>query len=236
MAQSPPQTIPNGSRLKRELSALLDIGADISHQQFASRLSGWITFAHADQLSATHYRLKKNKTIQSQQKQFRCKELLLAIHKVMVNRILASFDPENPKPEIKLPTGDQTELSEVFSAYRRFYSAHQREMERQVNTLHTTIRQELLEENAHLAKLASLDKAMADIIAPQARKQFAAIPLHLKKRFDSLVGGDSEPHSQTDWLPRFQQEICTLLLAELETRLMPTLGLVEAIEEEDPTN
>ena len=108
-----------------------------------------------------------------------------------------------------------------------------------------------------LAQLASLDASMADTLADFSRRAFAGVPHLLAKRFyylnqqyrqaraeqpeltnglSSSVRDETARWLQKDgWLDRFIREMQAVLLAELELRLMPVIGLIEALEFEVET-
>lgn len=104
-----------------------------------------------------------------------------------------------------------------------------------------------------LARLAALDEALRDTLSVAIRRRLAVIPQLLGQRFDALLREQGErrndagpadhaelPTAETweqwrqpgGWLGRFLQDMQGLLLAELELRLLPVLGLIEAVDEE----
>ena len=84
-----------------------------------------------------------------------------------------------------------------------------------------------------LAKLAELDTVMEQVIGAQERVLLSTVAARLEPRFDQLRGSRDAPASDTPaqpgpWLDRFCQEMRGLLLAELDLRLQPVEGLLEA--------
>ena len=51
---------------------------------------------------------------------------------------------------------------------------------------------------------------------------------------DASIERDSVPKQTTAWLWPLRQAMRSALLAELDTRLQPTLGLLEALKQETP--
>lgn len=147
-----------------------------------------------------------------------------------------------------LPRGDRDSLADTqsgYSPYQRFYQLHQSEMERQVAGLRKTFRELLSCRSPRLAHLASLDQKLAEPLAEHSRRLLAGLPRALGKRFASLRDshvqrcGDADPGAPETWmqaggwLQQFSQDMQNLLLAELDFRLLPVMGLLEALEEEE---
>jgi hypothetical protein len=123
-----------------------------------------------------------------------------------------------------------------------------------VVTLRRQLQQIMSGRSATLAQLAALDNSMADTMADFSRRIFAGIPHLLAKRFyylnqqyrqaraENAELDDGQANSVQDessrwlkkggWLDRFIREMQAVLLAELELRLMPVFGLIEALEVE----
>ena len=90
---------------------------------------------------------------------------------------------------------------------------------------------------------ARIDAVLDNTLTGYARKGFGAVPGVLEKRFLALwpdrqhsllsdtPGDDPQDWMKEGaWLHRFCQEMKTLLLAELDTRLEPVQGLLMALE------
>ena len=106
--------------------------------------------------------------------------------------------------------------------------------------------QEWLGESARLVQeLAALDAAFDGILCRREGKLLSSIPALLEKRFNHLrkMHLQAQPATQpTDnpdswmkpaaWLARFCAELSAVLLAELDLRLQPALGLLEALQNE----
>lgn len=149
---------------------------------------------------------------------------------------------------IKLPTpeaGAPLEIAAHYEPYRRFYLMHQREMETKLRPLRASVREALGKMSPALAKLAALDAAFDEILFEREGRLLATVPALLEKRFGQLFQvhrqavGDS-PHGDDPatwmqaggWLAEFCRELQGVLLAELDLRLQPTLGLMEAFSNE----
>ena len=133
----------------------------------------------------------------------------------------------------------------AFEPYRRFYAAHQRQMETQVRTLRAQVRGQLAQKTPALQQLAALDAGFENILGEREamllgkvpkllEKRFSqALKQHLKKQTEARAEDASAPPLKPDaWLLPWRQQVRTALLAELDTRLQPALGLLEAFNQE----
>jgi hypothetical protein len=146
-----------------------------------------------------------------------------------------------PVPNLTLPIIAKT----AFEPYRRYYQAQQREMETGVASVRTQVRTFLAQASPALQQLAALDAALDGIMNERESRLLTHIPSLLEKRFAFLLQAHQQrlvETQQTDnpafwlnpagWLTRFCQELQTVLQAELDLRLQPALGLVEALTNE----
>ena len=148
---------------------------------------------------------------------------------------------------IEMPpaTLDEQEPKIAFEPYRRFYAAHQRQMETQVRTLRAQLRGQLAKSTAALQQLAALDATFENILGEREamllgkvpkllEKRFSqALKQHLKKQAEASAEDTSAPRLKPDaWLLPWRQQLRIALLAELDTRLQPALGLLEAFNQE----
>ncbi|MBB5188895.1 hypothetical protein HNQ57_003192 [Zhongshania antarctica] len=151
-----------------------------------------------------------------------------------------------------------------FQAYQRFYNLHQSQLDHRVLVLRRQLQEALAGQSPQLAQLAELDRSLADKLGDYTRKVFASIPRLLAQRFyylnqqyravqeaqrsaadDTGLKLELEPELMSDspalwmqkgaWLDNFFTEMQGLLLAELELRLMPVMGLLEVLEVEVET-
>lgn len=129
-----------------------------------------------------------------------------------------------------------------FQPYRRSHAAHQRTMAARVGALREQVRATLAQHSADLRQLADLDRLMDGVVGAQQRSSLSALSGWLESRFEKLRAlpagalavneGDSDAHSGGEWRAAFGHEMQALLLAELELRLQPVLGLIEALDRE----
>ena len=150
-----------------------------------------------------------------------------------------------PAAELDEPIDPKT----AFAPYRRFHAAHQRQMETSVRSLRASVRLQLSKRRGRLQQLATLDAAFENILSEREalllgkvikilEKRFVqALKLHLKQNNEAVLDSDSPPgvpQQALSWLMPQRQALRTALLAELDTRLQPTLGLLEALTSETP--
>ena len=134
MTQSLLRTNFISSRLICLFADLFIVDGAESKQVFAERLSQWLDFSDAITLHAAH----SGSAASSSAAPFResvagvvVEEEFARVRTALVNSITTSFSPNNGATRIKLPTpkpGAGIEAA-AYGPYRRFYLAHQGEME-----------------------------------------------------------------------------------------------------------
>lgn len=240
----------NGSRLVRFLADLSVSDVELSHKHFAQRLGRLIDLTDSIALSAAHGKLPvAGGQSCSQSDLISASEVLkdefLRVRSSAVTFIAKSFIPGMEAAWLTLPvvTGDAESQGKIsYEPYLRFYTTHQREIAFKVKRLRTNARQALAELSPRLAQLSALDTALEKTLAVHSRKLFLKVPVLLEKRFNTLrqqhqqaLGAqDDDPHlwlRPGGWLETFYGEMQGLLLAELEERLQPVLGLIEALDD-----
>lgn len=228
------------------------IDAAGSGNAFAEKLGQWVHFADAIALSAVHSdgipgAAPRDATAGSAA----CSAATANVDRVqamLVNSITKSFTKKSDKAHIKLPLPDfemPLDLSVAFVPYRRFYEAHQRDMELNIQPLRVNAREALGKLSPRHRKLAELDATLEKILRDRENKLLSRVPVLLRKRFDQLFKEHQQKLAaaqqadnpagwmQADgWLARFCNDMQALLLAELDLRLQPTLGLIEAFTQD----
>ena len=256
MTQASSQVGLNGTRLTRFLSDLAVADAAFAHQNFAEHLGRLLDFGGSMRLSEFHDELHKLPYEPSPTSSDGLKEEILRVRMALVQTVAESFVPGAGLTRLKLPTlkgGFPLDQLATFEPYHRFYAAHQREFESKIQSLQIRVRDGVSGVSAEMAQLAALDETVRELLSAHTRKHLALIPQLLEKRFNGLLQEhqalQGEPGKEADgerteadivqtwtqptgWLGRFFRDIQGLLLAELELRLLPVLGLVEAVDEE----
>ena len=121
-----------------------------------------------------------------------------------------------------------------FPSYRRRCQALQQAMESAIAPLRTKLRAALAPRAPALARLAALDAVMQEVLAPREQALLALMPSLLEKHFDRLRRAAPEAAPPSTWLGTFRQDMQRLLLAELDLRLQPALGLLDALRQPAP--
>ena len=220
------------TRLAQVLSELLDVNQALSHQGFVEKIGRLIDFSRAMALADTlNNSVSKGSQVDSAPYFEQMQTVFVDAHKRMVSFISQTFTASHQDLPFRLPQATDHSFSQEdggLSSYQRFYELHQSEMDIGVGRLLKDIRQSLSACSPKLARLVELDMALNTVLAPYSRKLLSAVPRLLAKRFRQLYtspfidGGDIDTSL-------FVTEMRTVLLAELDIRLQPALGLMEAL-------
>jgi hypothetical protein len=127
-----------------------------------------------------------------------------------------NFAAEAAKPQAS-PASD-------FSPCRRDYLAHQRAMDASIGTLRAQVRADLASRSPALRQLAALDAAMDQALRPRERHLLARVPVLLQAHFEHLHRQPAQGSRD-----RYNQDMQSVLLAELDLRFEPIDGMLEAL-------
>jgi hypothetical protein len=132
----------------------------------------------------------------------------------------------------------------AFEPYRKFYVARQRNLEIRIQQLRAHIGAAISGLSAELAQLSKLDASLENALSGRSRDLFAVVPKLLELRFGERLdlhrqalakepeAADLERWLQPGgWIGTFCGEMRELLIAELEVRLQPVLGMLESLPE-----
>jgi hypothetical protein len=138
--------------------------------------------------------------------------------------------------------GKSKKHATAYEPYRKFYINRQNNLNIKVQHLRSDIRNAISGFSPALAQLARIDKALDESISDASREIFAVVPKLLEKRFSHLLDihrpGFPEKPEVTDleqwmqtggWISAFCMEMRELLFAELEVRLEPVVGMIDAL-------
>lgn len=133
------------------------------------------------------------------------------------------------------------ETAAVFSPFRRYYLARQRDMTPPIGALRAKAREALATSSPALRRLAEVDAVLDRALGNRERELFATIPIFLERRFELLRKEHQQAQMETQdkddpelwiqpggWLATFFNDMRDVLLAEVEVRLQPVAGLIEA--------
>jgi hypothetical protein len=170
------------------------------------------------------------------------------IQSFLVTSIMKSCGPDSGRSHIKMPAAEfdlPLNPATAYVPYRRFYESHQRDMESSIQPLRTQVRKTVAKASPALQKLAELDATLEKILRERENKLLSKVPVLLRKRFEQLFKEHQKKLVDTQqadipaewtraggWLARFRSDMQMLLLAEVELRLQPAMGLIEAFKQE----
>jgi len=229
-----------GSTFIRTLAALNDVPASEAPDAFAQRLAHWFDWTHAFSLSAALSDASAPSDVPTfgglgalgaDEREFA--RVRAALAKLIADAPAGGVEPRRFGRPLA-GTVAPTEMPVDFATFRQRYTKCQLAMETQIVPLRRRLRSTLADRSPALAKLAELDSVMEQVVGAQERALLATVAGRLEPRFDHWRGAQQDVASPDSasrpgpWLERFHQEMRGLLLAELDLRLQPVEGLLEA--------
>ena len=214
----------SSSKLVRLLGEWAPVDAHASGMDFAERLSLWLNAFDAIGLQAAHQSIKAIKTAvptnTSDARSTRPQALEEDVQRVRT--ALVNAIERNSLAIDKLPQADAS-----YSPYRQRHLELQRRMEQMIAPLRDHVRQTLCRISPKLRKLAALDAVLEQLLAPRAQLLLPEAASLMERRFEHLAQSDD-----AGWLETFGKDWRLALLAELDLRLEPITGLIEALNNE----
>jgi hypothetical protein len=143
--------------------------------------------------------------------------------------LAAGFDDPLLARDAAEPAPAGVPLADLLAPFRLHHAQQQRAMAARAATLRERLRPQLAETSGALARLAQLDALLERALLEAERQALAGLPLLLTKR--------AEHHHAADprrWRARFWADLQRMLRAELDLRLQPVLGLIEALHADAP--
>lgn len=232
----------NDSLLVRHLATLAPPAPAPADPGVAQRVAQWLNVADAITLHAAHQSLAQVPTPPKPQR-----------GKAPVTPASLQQALERTRQTLRASIARREKtLDTEYPLYHQRYQDEQRRMEMSVQALREHVRQGLLAQSSpRLAQLVALDTLLGQMLAPREQRLLAGVPGFLKTRYQHLraehqpktpqFDGRLAPvHPQAAWLAQFVNEFEQTLLAELDLRLQPILGMLEALSHEplatpDPT-
>lgn len=250
MSQVHPRAGLHGSELLRFLQekGLLDIA--VHTQDVGQALGDWFNFRQAIALQGFFSALSSTPdtpalaTVRVDRRVLN--QRFSQIRDALEQSILQGTAPAPGMPRIEAP---QTELDHpidtktAFDPYRRFAVGHQRQMEQVIKGLRTQLRGMLETGGAPHKRLAALDAIFENVLMDRENRLLGQIPLAFEKRFARVLQShmkqllqsaqaDEPAPRTTAWLAPLLEDLRTALLTELDLRLQPLLGLIEALSQD----
>ncbi|MDO9436839.1 DUF3348 family protein [Hydrogenophaga sp.] len=209
----------NRSALVRQLAGWLPVPEEPSRQDLAERLGAWLNVADAITLASAHQslpRLAAKRRTPARQ--------TAADPKADLDRVRGTL-----AQAIATPPHPPTDASDTeFAPHNQRYLDQQRRMEMAIDALRGHVRQVLAATSPQLAQLAAMDAMLDQMLGGREQRVLNGVPAIVKARFTQLR--QSQPDT---WPAPFEQDFQQVLLAELDLRLQPVMGMVDAFDKRD---
>lgn len=209
----------NRSPLVRQLSAWLPAEpGSTPRRDIGERLGEWLNVADAISLHSAHQSLPTIKASRRAGQPLGADEAQAGLQ-----RLRKTLGQSIAAPPIHPVHAADTE----FAPHHQRHLDLQRRMEMAIDAFRGHLRQTLTQTSTRLAQLAALDAVLDQMLGGREQKLLAGVPAFLKSRFQQLRQAEPE-----GWPPLFEHDFQQTLHAELELRLQPVTGLVEALTQE----
>jgi hypothetical protein len=242
MTQALPHVSLDSSRLIRFLTDLSVSEAQVSHRQFSDKLGQLINFADAIALSEAHTQAPALEDEGIGEFRVGITTEFLRARSSIVQAAMRSFFPSSGPTRIRWPAIEvesTPDSAATAATLLKFYRAQQVDIYGKVRGLHQRTREAVAQLSPKLSRIAALDAALSDALGSHSQRYFNAVPRLLERRVDHLhsqfLDAKDQP-ANTAWAETCEQlrrEVQGLLLAEVEVRLLPALGLVEALNQDN---
>ena len=243
MTQALPQVSLGSSRLVRCLSDLSVSNTQVSHRQFTERLGKLIDLSDSIALAEAHARtadvIDEDVTTFSEE----ITGEFLRARSTIIQAAMRAFFPGAGPTRIRWPALESQAPAGPASAaapYLKFYGAQQADVDAKIRGLHLRTREAIAPLSGRLARLCAIDAALGDALGHHSRRYLSSVPRLLTLRLEYLfeqhrravADGAEAPQHWLETRELYRRESQGLLLAEIEARLLPALGLIEALNEE----
>ena len=225
---------PLPSALARQLAHGLPEGVspDAPRQDVAERLGQWLHVAETIELHAAQAAVTAAGAAASRRPPRVEPAALHATLRAELDRVrsvLARSITTRPSHQ-----PDPDALDSEFALFHQRLGDQQRRMEMSVDALREHVRQQLAQSTPPMAQLAALDAVMDQLFGGREQRLLSQLPAFLKARFAALRQEATRSDTPDDlrWLHSFATEFEQTLLAELDLRLQPVTGLIEALAHE----
>lgn len=209
----------SSSRLVRLLGPWVPVEAEAPTMDFAERLSLWVNAFDAIGLEAAHRAIRAIDAPSPRRP--RVPPVRAEALHDDVRRVRSALAHAISQDVLPLPG----EAGKGFAPYHQRHLDLQRQMEQMVRPLREHVREALARVSTRLRKLVALDAALGEVLARREQAVMSTAATLLKPRFEQLrKAGEPVEAFESDWRQA--------LLAELDLRLEPVLGLVEALHHE----
>ena len=241
----------SSSGLVRLLGDWTPVEPEAPRQDFAQRLSQWLDVSDAITLHAAHQSIQPAAAKRPGARAGQTKALEEEFHRVrtaLVKAIAASGAPpvRNNRDRSLLPQPEGVaEPDAGFAPHQQRYLDQQRQMALRIEALRGHVRHAISSASPRLAPLAEMDAVLEQMLGGREQKLLGTVPVVLERHFEQLRAAHQQEQSTTQqpddpaawrqpggWLHAFGKELEAALLAELDVRLQPVTGLMEALRNE----
>jgi hypothetical protein len=217
--------------------------APASREDFAQRLSQWLAVSDAITLRAAHQSIppvaRGRPARAPAAATAALGEHVQRVHTSLVKAITDSPSPSTRAPRERHPAPPVEEAAapdDGFAPFLQRYLDRQRQMALQIEALRGQVRSALTKASPRLAPLAAFDAVLEQMLGAREQKLMGTVPQVLERRFEQLRAGHSpEPNKggpPHGWQQAFGKDMEAALLAELDVRLQPVTGMMEALNNE----
>jgi hypothetical protein len=234
------------------LSDLASADVEASKQDFAERLGLWLGVFDGITLHAAHQSIKTLDEVKLSDaplaRSFVLEEEFHRVRTALVKAITASSASLASEKRVRNPViqpEGATATDYGYAPYRQRYLDQQRQMALKIDALRVHVRQTIAKASPQLAQLASFDTVMDQLLGGREKKLLATVPVLLERRFGHLhkthqlalatALQQDDPALCTQpggWQDVFGKDLQEVMLAELEVRMQPVVGLIEAFSNE----
>jgi hypothetical protein len=193
------------------LARLNDITVPESRQGFADRLSQWFGWTDAISLSAA------------------LDGSAAAPGRARGRDGAEQREVDGVRAALAKAIAERGAFASDFASHRRRYLARQQAMETAIGPLRGRLRARLASASPEMARLAAVDVVMEQVLGAQEHRLLATVPGLLEKHFARLRQADESDGGSGAWVDVFCRDMQGLLLAELDIRLQPIEGLLDAL-------
>lgn len=238
----------SSSRLVRLLGDWAPVDMETPGMDFAERLSLWVNAFDAIGLRAAHQSIRTLNTAAPGRPDPRQAPVKAMTEDVL--RVRTALAKLIAKATVGFAEADAPDLlTAAETSYAPCHQLHlklQREMEQMIGPLRDRVRQTLGRVAPKLRQLAALDAVLEQVIAPREQMLLPTVSNLMSRRFEQLrqahlqtqtieAGQQDDPATWRQaggWLAVFGNDWRHALLSELDLRLEPVIGLVEALRNE----
>jgi len=193
------------------LARLNDITVPESRQGFADRLSQWFGWTDAISLSAA------------------LDGSAAAPGRARGRDGAEQREVDGVRAALAKAIAERGAFASDFASHRRRYLARQQAMETAIGPLRGRLNARLASAAPEMARLAAVDVVMEQVLGAQEHRLLATVPGLLEKHFARLRQADESDGGSGAWVDVFCRDMQGLLLAELDIRLQPIEGLLDAL-------